>query len=97
MSDLNRREAMKRAMAAGLAASASTLLAVSVRAENGQEPAREGQPRHRGAGQADGHPGEQPRPDLDPRPRQADASAHGAETRHVRAALGRQGGRSIHR
>ncbi len=44
MSDLNRREAMKRAMAAGVAASASTLLAVTVRAENGQEPAREGQP-----------------------------------------------------
>ncbi len=97
MSDLNRREAMKRATAAGLAASASC-------AAGGQRPGRErpgagpgGPARHRGAGQADGHPCEQPRPDLDPRPWQADASAHGAEARHVRAVLGREGRRSIHR
>jgi hypothetical protein len=41
MSDLSRREAMKRATAAGVVASASTLLAGSVRAKEGQEPARE--------------------------------------------------------
>jgi hypothetical protein len=42
MNDLSRREAMKRATAAGVVASASTLLAGSVRAEEGQDPAREG-------------------------------------------------------
>src|SRR5262249_10863796 len=44
MSDVNRREAMKRATAAGVAACASTLLAGTARAEGGQEPARDGQP-----------------------------------------------------
>jgi hypothetical protein len=39
MSDLNRREAMKCATAAGVAASASALLAGTVRAERHQEPA----------------------------------------------------------
>ena len=43
MNDLNRREAMKRATAAGVAASASTLLAGTVRAESEREPAGEGQ------------------------------------------------------
>jgi hypothetical protein len=37
MSDLNRREAMKRATSTGLAATASTLLAGTVRAEGDQE------------------------------------------------------------
>jgi hypothetical protein len=41
MSDLTRRKALKRATAAGVLASASTLLAGSVRSEEGPEPARE--------------------------------------------------------
>ena len=41
MSDLSRREAMKRATAAGVVVSASTVLAGSVRAGEGQEPAQE--------------------------------------------------------
>jgi hypothetical protein len=44
MSDLNRREAMKRATAVGVAASATTLLAATVRAEGDLESAQEGQP-----------------------------------------------------
>lgn len=43
MSDLNRRKAIKCATAAGLAATASTLLAGSLLAEGELEPAREGQ------------------------------------------------------
>ncbi len=49
MSELSRREAMKRAMAAGVVASGSTLLVGTVRAENDQELAREGQPGTRAA------------------------------------------------
>jgi hypothetical protein len=41
MSDLSRREAMKRAAAGGVVASTSTLLASSVRAEEGEDPAPE--------------------------------------------------------
>jgi hypothetical protein len=44
MSDLSRREAMKRATAAGVVASTSTLLASTVRAEEGQEPAPDANP-----------------------------------------------------
>ncbi len=43
MSELNRREAMKRATAVGVAASASTLLAGSVSGESDREPAGQGQ------------------------------------------------------
>jgi hypothetical protein len=39
MSDVNRREAMKRATAAGVVASASALVAGAVRAEEAQQPA----------------------------------------------------------
>lgn len=49
MSELSRREAMKRTTAAGVVASGSTLLAGTVRAENDQELAREGQPGTRAA------------------------------------------------
>jgi hypothetical protein len=51
MSDLSRREAMKRAAAAGVVASGSTLLGGAVRAENNQGPAREGQPGTGAAGE----------------------------------------------
>jgi hypothetical protein len=44
MSDLNRREAMKRATAAAVAASAGTQMAGTARADDYQQPAGEGQP-----------------------------------------------------
>jgi len=54
MSELSRREAMKRATAAGVVASGSTLLAGTVRAENDKELARAGQPGTKAADEKSG-------------------------------------------
>ena len=93
MSELSRREAMKRATAAGVVASGSTLLAGTVRAENDQELAREAS-RARAAAEV-GHRDEQPCP--------VSIFIHGKQQiqltgqKPIRAARLSQGGRPVHR